>query len=129
MTAAALDASALLAFLREEPGGERVSPLLADSVMSTVNLSEVIAHFISNGTPEISAREILSSLQVTWIDFDSEQANAIAAMLPAARAFGLSLGDRACIALARRLTVPAITADRVWATAAIALGVEVTLIR
>ena len=115
--------------LRAEPGGERVTPLLGDAVMSTVNLAEVAAHYIRNGTPESAAREILSSLQVAWVEFDEEQAYSTAAMLPASRAYGLSFGDRACLALARRLGLPAVTADRVWATAAAALGVDVTLIR
>lgn len=124
-----LDASALLALLLDEPGGEKVRAVLADASISTVNLAEVVTHYARNGASEAEIREVLDPLPFDRIDFDADLALACGLMLPATRAAGLSLGDRACLALARRLAVSAITADRSWSTVNEAVGVTVELLR
>ncbi|HEV2097954.1 MAG TPA: type II toxin-antitoxin system VapC family toxin [Stellaceae bacterium] len=129
MTLAVLDASALLALLLGEPGADRVREVLAGSALSTINLAEVVGHFSRNGAAENDIRLVLEPLPIDLIGLDEEAAYAAGLLLPVTRAAGLSLGDRVCLALARRLGVPAVTADRAWRGIAAAVGVEVELIR
>jgi ribonuclease VapC len=129
MTSAVLDASALLSLLRNEPGWERVRDVLADSAMTTVNLGEVVGHFVRNGALEADIRLALGPLPIDWISFDEEMAFTAGLLSSATRRAELSFGDRACLALASRLGVPALTADRSWRDVAEAAGVEIELIR
>lgn len=109
-----LDASALLAFLNHEPGAQVVGESLPGAAISAVNLSEVIAKLVDQGTTETALRATLDSLGLTVYSFDTTLAYAAGLLRPSTRAFGLSLGDRACLALAEKLGLPAITADRAW---------------
>lgn len=115
MSSAVLDASALLAFLKREPGEAIVAPLLADAVISAVNLSEVVAKLAEDQLP---ARQLipalLASSGLTVAPFDEEMAILTGDLRPATRAYGLSLGDRACLALAEHLHLPAITTETRW---------------
>ncbi len=129
MTEAVLDASALVALLRGEPGGIRVENALAESAMTTVNFAEVIGHFARKGASEAEIRSMLDPLPFARVPLDDELAYQAGILLPVTRSAGLSLGDRACLALARRLGVPALTADRAWRTIAEQAGVRVELIR
>jgi PIN domain nuclease of toxin-antitoxin system len=129
MISAVLDASALLALLRNEAGAGKVSAALASSAMSTINLAEVVGHFARNGVSEQEIRQVLSPLPIEWQPFDEGLAYHVGVMLPATQPHGLSLGDRACLALARHLGAPARTADRQWAALPASLGVAVDLIR
>ena len=129
MISAVLDASALLALLLDEPGAKAVQAVLADSVISAVNLGEVVGHFARNGVALADIRAVLDPLPVTVHAFDTEQGYTVGVLLPQTRSAGLSLGDRACLALARHLAVPVLTADRVWGDFAEAVGVEITVIR
>lgn len=129
MTAAVLDASALVALLRGEPGHERVSAVLADSVISVVNLAEVAGFFARNGMPSADVRRLLAPLPSVPVPLDVELAYDVGFLLPATKAAGLSLGDRACMALAMRLGVKALTADKSWAAIATAIGATVEVIR
>jgi PIN domain nuclease of toxin-antitoxin system len=122
-----LDASALLALLQGEPGGPDVAALIPDVAMSAVNLSEVVGKLIDAGASEADARLATGGLGVRIVDFDEVQAFEAAGLRAATRSVGLSLGDRACIALARRLGVPAVTTDRAWAR--LRLGVTVRVVR
>jgi ribonuclease VapC len=124
-----LDASALLALLLGEQGGDEVGTGLAASAMTTVNLGEVVGHFARNGATEADIRLVLDPLPIEWIPFDEDLAFATGLLLPATRKAGLSFGDRACLALAARLGVRALTADRSWLAVAKAVGVEVRAIR
>lgn len=125
--AAILDASALLALLAGEPGGETVEPLLDGAVISTVNWSEVLARYSALGL-EIAGRDTeIESLGVTLAPFTSRQAEVAAGLWALTREAGLSLGDRACLALALDLGGRAITADRSWRQ--LDLGLEIVLIR
>ena len=127
MTEVVLDASALLALIREEPGAGRVKEAFPSVAISTVNLSEVAAFMAQRGMPIAEVRSYLHDLPMRSVSFDDDFAFAAAALRPETRAAGLSLGDRACLALARQLNRPVLTADRAWA--GLSAGVEVRLIR
>ncbi len=114
MIAAVLDASALLALLLNESGAENVRAVLADAAMGAVNLSEVVGQFARNGAAEADIRQVIEPLPFERIAFDERLAFAAGLLLPATRSAGLSFGDRACLALASRLGVRAVTADRTW---------------
>ncbi len=123
----ALDASALLALLFRENGHEIVASHIDDCCLSTVNLSEVIARFARDGhDPQIALHQ-LAATSIEIVPFTANQAALAAAFLPPTRHLGLSLADRACLALALSRGIPALTADQVWQQANI--GVEVVIIR
>ncbi len=110
-----LDASAVLAVLNGERGEKKVIPLLSESVISAVNLSEVAAKLFEAGMDEASAQIAVSVLGIGEIvDFMEDSAWEAARLRPLTKQYGLSLGDRACLALARKLNVPAVTADKEW---------------
>lgn len=109
-----LDASALLALLNQESGGETVENYLANSVMSTVNLSEVISILREIEINQTEAEEIVSGLVSEIIPFNYQQACIAAALRKTTKSHGLSLGDRACFALAKELDLPIVTADKAW---------------
>src|SRR5689334_3559436 len=114
VSSAVLDASALLALVLNEPGRAVVAAAVsAGAVIGTVNLSEVVAKLRENGATEAAIHLALDPLAITIADFDTDLAYAAGFLCPATRATGLSLGDRACLALAQRL---ALTADRSWAS-------------
>ena len=122
-----LDASALLAFVHGEVGADIIGPLLSSSVISSVNWVEVLQRAISLNLGTQGRREDLESLGLHILPFDAEDAESTALLWPSTRRAGLSLGDRACLSLAQKLALPALTADRVWRT--LGLEVEVRLIR
>ena len=122
-----LDASALLAFLLGEPGAQMVAPLLAESCLSTVNLAEVIGQFERQGRSGAGLAEQLILAGVELVPFSVAEAELAAALLPQTRAAGLSLGDRACLALALARGVRVLTADRAWA--GVSLGLTIRFIR
>ena len=105
MTAAVLDASALLALILGEPGGEKVQRVLTDCAMTAVNLGEVVGHFARIGSPETEIRLMLDPLPFVRVALDEELAFIAGLMLPATVQAGLSFGDRACLALAHKLGV------------------------
>ncbi len=122
-----LDASAILVLLNGEPGSEAVSEALEEAVVSAVNLSEVVAKLVDAGMPVHEAREALTPLGLEVVPFDEAQAFEAGELRPSTRKAGLSLGDRACLALARQLNLPALTADSAWTKAS--AEVEVRLVR
>lgn len=124
---AVLDASALLALLDGEPGQETVAPLIPGAVIGTVNLAEVVGKLAERGMLEAEIREALDGLALGVQPVDEAIAYATGMLRPATREYGLSLGDRACLALAATLGLPAYTADRVWAE--LDLDIQVRLIR
>ncbi len=121
---AVLDASAVLALLNDEPGAERVAPHVAEGVISTVNSAEVIGKLMEEGMPEEVAVEALDILALEAIDFDRGLAVRTGALRALTRRIGLSLGDRACLATAERLVIPAVTADRRWAEVPLAMTIQ-----
>ena len=122
-----LDASAVLALVNSEPGADVVGAVVSKAAMSSVNLSEVVAKLAVGGMPEEAIREVLEELNLEITPFDSEQAYKAGLLRPLTRPIGLSLGDRACIALGISLGCDVLTADRSWA--GLDLGVGVKLIR
>jgi ribonuclease VapC len=127
MSKVVLDASALLAVLHGEPGAARVTEHLADAVMSAVNVAEAGARLVDRGMPPPLVGEAMRALGVEIASFDADLAQASTALRQGTRPLGLSLGDRACLALAQKLGVPAVTADRAWSN--LNLSISVTLIR
>lgn len=124
---AVLDASAVLALLFGEPGAEAVvEHIAAGAVMSTVNLAEVATVLVRN---DRDPNAVLDSLraQVDVQPFTDADAFTTAQLYPLVSARGLSLGDRACLALARRLDAPAVTVEHLWAE--LGLGVTVETVR
>jgi PIN domain nuclease of toxin-antitoxin system len=120
-----LDASALLAFLNEEPGAERVGELLDSAVVSSVNMSEVITKLIDAQMPEGEIELVLTYLSCEVHPFEFDDAWYTARLRPLTKEKGLSLGDRACLGLARKLGVPAVTADKAWQRLKLDVPVEV----
>jgi PIN domain nuclease of toxin-antitoxin system len=111
---AVLDASALIAAMRDEPGGELARAAIAEgAAISAVNWAEVVAKARSGTSPE-SLQASAESAGVRIVAFDSSQANTAAKLKSRTQTLGLSLADRACLALAGSLDVPALTADRAW---------------
>lgn len=127
MIEAVLDASAALAYLRGEPGGEAVEAKLARSVMSSVNLAEVVAKLIERGASPTLAEEIVGGLGCEIAAVDAALGLRAGVMHGETGRHGLSVGDRVCLALAEREGLPALTADRVWG--ALDLPIQVALIR
>jgi len=121
----ALDASALLAFLFREAGHEQVGALIDDACLSAVNLSEVIARFVRDGHDASTVLHRMASTSIEIVPFAAADAALAASLVPATRPLGLSLGDRACLALALSRRIPAVTADRTWVRLRIGLDIRV----
>lgn len=122
-----LDASALLAVIQEEPGAEWVEDHLRQAVMSAVNWAEVWQKGLARGAHVEPLRAYFEALGLGIMPFTAEDAQSSATLWPTTRSLGLSLADRACLALAQRLGLPAATADRIWGQ--LVVGVEVQLVR
>ena len=120
-----LDASALLAFLHEEPGGERVSPLLEGASVSAVNWSEVLQKSLQRDVDIDGMQREFVEVGVTFEPFTPEQAEAAARLFTRTRNHGLSLADRACLALALDKGLPVMTADRAWGGLGLDIKIEV----
>ena len=129
MTAVVLDASALLAMIKNEPGGDRVAEALAEARISAVNYAEVVSHFDFYGTPRHEIAAMLGPLPVEIIPADRALATLAGSLRAVTADAGLSLGDRFCLAQALHDGLPAWTADRSWGDVAAKVGVEVVLIR
>ena len=124
---AVVDASALLAALHDEPGGQEVERVLDHAVLSTVNLTEVAQRGLAQGIASEGFAEDLEAVGLTIVPFTAEDAMLAARLWRETRNLGLSLGDRACLALGIRLGLPVLTADRAWGE--LSLDVDITLIR
>ena len=123
-----LDASALLAILNQEPGAENLPPeRLAQAVISAVNLAEAHSTLVREGIDPDEAWEDVRSPVPECIPFTEEQAKIAGGLAAQTRPLGLSLGDRACLALGLLLKAPVYTTDRAWK--GLKLGVRVHAIR
>ena len=129
MSEVVMDASALLALLNDEPGAAKVVEVLAGARMSSVNLAEVVSHFVHAGMPASEVDAMLRPLPVDIVPADEALAHIAGRLRAVTATAGLSLGDRFCLALAKRDGLPAVTADRQWRTIADEAGVKVTVIR
>lgn len=122
-----LDASAILALLHREPGSDTVLRHLGNAMVSAVNLGEVGARLVDHGLSEDTIRSAVGSIGLEVVPFDESLAYVSSFLRIRTRSGGLSLGDRACLALAKARGLPALTADRVWMT--LDVGVDIRLIR
>jgi PIN domain nuclease of toxin-antitoxin system len=114
MTSVVMDASAVLALVRDEPGADKVGPHVGRAAISAVNLQEVIKELLLSGLDATTIRELLDELRLDARPHDVEAAYAAAGLHAQTKEFGRGLGDRSCMALALQLGVPALTADREW---------------
>jgi len=122
-----LDASALLVLLLDEPGATLVEEHLDAASMSAVNWCEAYGKLRAAGVPKPELSTGMADLGIAVVPFDTEQAYAAGDLLPHVQQAGLSLADRACLALALRLGVPAVTADTAWGN--VSVGVDVIYVR
>ena len=120
-----LDASALLAVVNRERGWEAVVRQLPRSFLCTVNLSEVVAKLLERGAELEATRRHLAAYELRIVPFDEEIAYIASSLRPATRSHGLSLGDRACLALGIAKRVPIVTAEREWKHLTLGLKIEV----
>lgn len=129
MSRVVLDASALLALLRQEPGGDIVADCMADAAISAANLAEVITFYARRGNGREIIEETIVESGALPVPIDEDLAYEAGMLFPLTAAAGLSLGDRFCLALARRLQCEVLTADRAWKSVAARANVSVRLIR
>ena len=120
-----IDASALLAYLQDEPGGSRVSDCLDGALLSSVNLSEVIQKAAQFGAHTDGMAADLAELGAHLEPFTAHQAEIATALWPTTRKLGLSLADRACLALAIDREADVLTSDKSWGNLELELAIEV----
>jgi ribonuclease VapC len=121
------DSSALLTVVKKERGADVVEAAFGDASISVVNLTEVLSKVSDWGLDANAYIKNLATLQLEFVDFNFDRAALAASLRAATRSFGLSLGDRACLALAIERDCPAMTADRNWAK--LNIGAPIQLIR
>lgn len=109
-----LDASVIVAAVLREPGGDRAVGHARSPLVSAVNYAEVCTRLTDVGMKSETIEGALGMLRLDVVAFDKEQADRVAALRPATRTAGLSLGDRACLALAASREAVALTADHAW---------------
>ena len=123
-----LDASALLALLHNEKGADKVEEaMLNKAVISTVNWTEVIQKAIAKNISIDDLDNDLAVVGLSFFSFDRQQARIAGSLWQQTKELGLSLGDRACLALAQHLDLPVLTADKIWQQ--LNIGVSIQLIR
>jgi PIN domain nuclease of toxin-antitoxin system len=123
-----LDSSAVLAALRKEAGADVVRDLLSEARVSAVNLAEIVG-VLTRGNDADRVTEIIDEVGLNVSPADDAMAIDAGLLSSLTASAGLSLGDRFCLALARHLRLPVVTADRAWLQVADAVAVEVRLIR
>ncbi len=124
--AVVLDASAILAMLRDEPGADEVAEVIDSALVSVVNEAEVIGKLIWRGQSPEQALDVVGSLPYRLVDLDRDLCRRAGSWWAATKRQGLSVADRCCLALAEREGLHAFTTDASWAD--ISIGVEVHLI-
>ena len=123
------DSSALLAFSRQEPGANLAASHLSTGHVSAVNASEFVQKLSQYGDNGARALEILERLGLKVQEVGREDAIVAAAIYGMSKPFGLSLGDRMCLALAQRLGAEVLTADEAWLNVAEVLELRITSVR
>jgi ribonuclease VapC len=127
MSRVVLDSSALLAYMQNEPGGDQVAKVIPSAVISSVNVAEVVTKMVAGGGDPDSVVRLFREIDLEIADFTTDLAFNAGALAAHTRQCGLSLGDRACLALARREGAPVLTTDRIWSK--LNVGVTIELIR
>jgi PIN domain nuclease of toxin-antitoxin system len=128
MNEVVFDASAMLALLQHERGAEKLTAdLLARSVASTVNLAEVQSKLVKNGgESKVAWRDALASVSSVE-PYTREHARIAGDLITTTEKYGLSLGDRSCLALAISLNAPVYTTEKIWKD--LKVGVPIHVIR
>lgn len=129
MSGVVLDASALIALIKQEPGADKVAKVVRGARLGVFNFAEVVSHFIHLGMAPHDVDEMLRPLPVEIVVGDADLAREAGYLRAVTAQAGLSLGDRFCLALAKRDGLPAWTADRQWLSIAEGSAVEIILIR
>ena len=127
MTGVVLDASAVLAVINAEPGAEHVVELLDGALLCAVNHAEVMTKLAEKGISRDLARSTVLKIGIQVVEFGIDLADRTGELRPQTRHLGLSLADRACLALAEREGVAAVTGDRKWSK--LGLEIDVRLFR
>jgi len=122
-----LDASAVLAYLHGENGGLAVEKVLRGAFISTVNWCEVVQKLRTKSIDDKAVRQELNALGVSFIPFSLEHADKTGELWQVTAPFGLSLGDRACLATGLIENMSVMTADQIWQK--IPLPLDIQLIR
>ena len=127
MTEVVLDASVVIAWLQGEVGWQAADAAIRDGRLGAVNLAEVATWLAQGALPEVEVTRTIEELPCHIVPFDPDLAMQTGLLRQATRAHGLSLGDRACLALALREGLPVLTADRAWA--GLEVGIEIRMLR
>jgi PIN domain nuclease of toxin-antitoxin system len=127
MTSVVLDSSAILAVIHDEPGADIVIAALGDAILSVVNYAEIVSKLVERRVTNEMAVLAIQKIAPCVIDYDIHLAARTGFRRAQTIRQGLSLGDRACLALAEREGLPALTADRKWTK--LDLGIDIRLIR
>lgn len=114
MSAVVFDSWVLIAILRQEPGSEVGQQSLNDALISTVNLAEVATYLARNSLPPETSDRALTAFPIEVVPFARQQGLIAGCLYLACKSLGLSLGDRACLALAKSKNLPVLTADKAW---------------
>lgn len=129
MSGVIIDASAILAAILGETGGDAVFDMLDDAAVSTVNMAEVYTYASLNDLPTDAIDAFFLDTGIEIASFDQQQAVTAGQLASITRKAGLSLGDRSCLALAKTRGAEVLTADRPWVQVADAAGLTITLLR
>lgn len=125
-----LDASVVLALIKKEPRGrrftEQVDPYSVPAV-STVNIAETVGKLAEIGMPDDEIEEAIDSIGLAIMPFTREHARVAGLMRAATRKLGLSLGDRACLALAKVMDAEAVTTDQQMGMAVVGVQIRVVV--
>lgn len=124
---AVLDASAVLAYLKDEPGTDAVKAVLADSVISSVNWAEVVQKMLALGANVDNMLEEFQAIGMRVEPFSAKDGEITGRLWSQTKAYGLSLGDRACLSLGIRLDAAVLTGDRTWQS--LNLPIDIQLVR
>lgn len=127
MAKAVLDSSALLAAIDEESGAEVLAAVILDAMISAVNLAEVVTKLVARGATRDDYQAAIAAFDLETVDFSRQMAEATGELVARTHPRGLSLGDRACIALGVSVGLPVYTADKNWSGQD--LGCEIRQIR
>jgi len=122
-----LDASAIIAVLKNEPGAERVGAVAEGACVSALTIAEVATWLTTEGVRPEQANTAINLFRLTVEPFHQKRALAAGFLVAKTRHRGLSLGDRACLALAIELSMPVMTGDRAWRD--LDIGVDIRLFR
>jgi len=127
MSAIVFDSSVVIAILKQERGFESAESSLSDALISTVNLLEVATYLARNSVPSETIQEVLASFPIQVMPFDESLALQTGCLYYSCKHLGLSLGDRACLALAMSRKLPVLTVDKVWSK--LELNIQIQVLR